>query len=89
MEVVQGRARGVLIAVASQLPAVTVGMVDEMVEANECGVALEIVIEVLVESGRCSQRERFRILRCWSARWVWSRSMSIGFVPVSRRSLFS
>jgi hypothetical protein len=28
-------------------------------------------------------------LRCWSARWVWSRSMSIGFVPVSRRSLFS
>ncbi len=50
-EEVQGRVRGLLIAVAPQLPAVTVGIVDEMIDANECGVALEIMSEMLVESG--------------------------------------
>lgn len=49
-EELQGRIRGLLIAVADQLPAVTVGLVDEMIDANECGVALEIVSEMLVES---------------------------------------
>jgi hypothetical protein len=49
-EEIQGRARGLLIAVAPQLPAVTVGLVGEMIDANECGVALEIMSEMLVES---------------------------------------
>lgn len=50
-EEVQGRTRGLLITLAPQLPAVTVGIVDEMIDANECGVALEIMSEMLVESG--------------------------------------
>jgi hypothetical protein len=50
-EEVQGRVRGLLITLAPQLPAVTVGLVDEMIDANECGVALEIMSEMLVESG--------------------------------------
>ena len=50
-EEVQGRVRGILIAVASQLPVFTVGLVDGMIDANECGVALEIMSEILVESG--------------------------------------
>lgn len=50
-EEVQGRVRGLLITVAPQLLAVTVGIVDEMIDANECGVALEIMSEMLVESG--------------------------------------
>lgn len=49
-EEVQGRARGLLIAVAPQLPAMTIGLVGEMIDANECGVALEIMSEMLVES---------------------------------------
>lgn len=49
-EEVQCRVRAILIAVAPQLPAVTVGIVDEMVDANECGVAIEIISEMLVES---------------------------------------
>jgi hypothetical protein len=49
-EEVQGRARGLLIAVAPKLSSVTVGLVDEMIDANECGVALEIMSEMLVES---------------------------------------
>ena|ERR1022692_178433 len=49
-EEVQGRARGLLVAVSPQLPSVTIGLVDEMIDANECGVALEIMSEMLVES---------------------------------------
>ena len=49
-EEVQGKARGLLIELASQLPSVTVGLVEEMIDANECGVALEIMSEMLVES---------------------------------------
>ncbi len=50
-EEVQGRARGVLVTVADQLPAMTVGLVDEMIDHNECGVAVEILSEMLVDSG--------------------------------------
>ena len=50
-EEVQGRVRGLLITLAPQLPAVTVGIVDEMIDSNESGVALEIMSEMLVESG--------------------------------------
>ena len=47
---IRGRVRGLLIAVADQLPAVTVGLVDDLLDSNEQGVALEILSEMLVES---------------------------------------
>lgn len=50
LEELQGLLRGVLITVAEQLPALTVGLIDEMIDANECGVALEVLSEMLVES---------------------------------------
>lgn len=49
-EEIQGRLRGLLIAVADQLPRVTVQIVGEMIDVNECGVALETISEMLVES---------------------------------------
>jgi hypothetical protein len=49
-EELQGRLRGVLITVSDQLPSFTVGLVDEMIDANECGVALETMSEMLVEA---------------------------------------
>jgi hypothetical protein len=49
-EEIQGRVRGLLITLAPQLPALTVGLVDEMIDANECGIALEMMSEMLVES---------------------------------------
>lgn len=49
-EELQGRLRGLLITVADQLPPVTVQLVGEMIDANECGVALETISEMLVES---------------------------------------
>ena len=49
-EDLRGRVRGLLIEVAGQLPALTVGLVDEMIDANECGVALETMSEMLAES---------------------------------------
>lgn len=49
-EDLQGRLRGLLIEVAKELPSVTVGLVDELIDANECGVALEMISDMLVES---------------------------------------
>lgn len=49
-EELQGRVRGLLIAVSSQLPATTVEIVDEMIGANEHAVGLEIIGEMLIES---------------------------------------
>jgi hypothetical protein len=49
-EALQGRLQGLLIAVADQLPRVTVQLVGEMIDANECGLALETISEMLVES---------------------------------------
>jgi hypothetical protein len=49
-EELQGRLRGLLITIADQLPAFTVGLIDEMIGANECGLALETMSEMLVES---------------------------------------
>lgn len=49
-EELQGRIRGLLISVSDQLPPVTVQLVGEMIDANECGVALETISEMLVES---------------------------------------
>lgn len=48
-EDLQGRVRGVLIDVADKLDTTTAGLVDELIEANESGVALEILCEVLLE----------------------------------------
>lgn len=50
-EEIQGHTRGLLIALAPQLPAITAGLVDGMIDANECGVAVEIMSEMLVEAG--------------------------------------
>ena len=49
-EDLQGRLRGLLITVADQLPGVTAQLVGEMIDANEFGVALEILSEVLADS---------------------------------------
>jgi hypothetical protein len=46
----QGRIRGLLIAIAEQLPEFTVQFVDELIDANECGVAVETISEMLVDS---------------------------------------
>jgi hypothetical protein len=47
---IRGRVRGLLITVADQLPAVTAGLVDELLDANEQGIAVEMLSEMLVES---------------------------------------
>lgn len=46
----RGRVRGLLITLADQLPAVTAGLVDELLDANEPGVAVEVLSEMLLES---------------------------------------
>ena len=47
----QGRTRGVLIEVADQLQVKTVELVAELIDANEPGIALEMLSEALVEVG--------------------------------------
>ena len=47
---IRARVRGLLISLAAQLPPATVGIVDELLDANEQGIALEILSEMLVES---------------------------------------
>jgi hypothetical protein len=49
-EEIQGQTRGVLILVADQLPQVTVGIVSELIDHNESGIAVEMLSEMLVES---------------------------------------
>lgn len=49
-EDIRGRVRGLLITVADQVPELTVGLVDELLDANEQGVAVEMLSEMLVES---------------------------------------
>ena len=48
-EDLRGRMRGVLIAVAELFAAQQVGLVDELIDANEPGIALEMLSEMLVE----------------------------------------
>lgn len=48
-EELRGKVRG-LIRVADQLPASTVALVTKMIDANESGVAVETISEMLVES---------------------------------------
>src|SRR5258708_2534596 len=56
-EELQGRVRGLLISVSDQLPAVTVQLAGEMIDASEYGVALEMISEVLAESRAAISRE--------------------------------
>src|SRR5687768_5180583 len=46
----RGRVRGLLITVADQLPVATAGIVDELIDADEQGIAVEMLSEMLVES---------------------------------------
>jgi hypothetical protein len=49
-EDLRGRVRGVLIATAGLFPAQQAGLVDELIDANESGLALEMLSEMLVEA---------------------------------------
>jgi len=49
-EEIQGKLRGLLITLGNQLPKRTVDIVNELIEHAECGVALEILSDMLVES---------------------------------------
>jgi hypothetical protein len=49
-EDLQGRLRGLLIMVGDQLSETTVAIVSEMIDAAECGIALDVMSEMLVES---------------------------------------
>jgi hypothetical protein len=61
-EELQGRVRGLLISVSDLLPPVTVQLAGEMIDANECGVALETISEMLAESRATISREVFTIV---------------------------
>lgn len=56
-EDLRGRVRGALIAVAEQLPEQTAGLIDELIDHNECGVAVEMLSEALVEAGATIDQE--------------------------------
>lgn len=56
-EDLRGRVRGVLIAVADAFPAQQVGLVDELIDANEAGVALEMLVGMLDEAHTHLSRE--------------------------------
>jgi hypothetical protein len=60
-EEMQGRVRGLLILVADQLPERTASLVEELIDHNESGVALEIMSDILVESGGALSAEAFEI----------------------------
>ena len=49
-EDIRGRVRGLLITLGDQLPVVTARLVHELLDANEQGVAVEMLSEMLVES---------------------------------------
>jgi hypothetical protein len=49
-EDLQGRLRWLLIRNEDQLPKTTVEFITEFIDANECGLALETLSEMLVES---------------------------------------
>lgn len=50
-ELMRGKCRGFLIAVADRLPHDTTGLAEELIHANEYGVAIEIVAEALEQGG--------------------------------------
>jgi hypothetical protein len=53
----------VLLAVADQLPRYTVELAAEMIDANEPGVALETICDMLAESRGRLSRESFALVR--------------------------
>ena len=59
-EDLRGRVRGVLIAVSDMFPSQQVQLLDELIDANESGVALEMLAEMLVEVGAALDGELVR-----------------------------
>ena len=51
------RARAVLVRVADRFPPVEIGLLDELIDANEPGVAIEILSQLLAESGTAHERQ--------------------------------
>lgn len=49
-EDLRGRARGALIAVAEQVPPKTVGLINELLDSNEHGPAVEALSEAIIEA---------------------------------------
>lgn len=50
----QGRLRGLLITSCDQLPFYTLGLIEEMIDAGEYGVALETLSEAFTETNKVS-----------------------------------
>ena len=50
-EDLRARLRGALILVSANLPADVVALVEELIDANECGEALVFLCEALTEAG--------------------------------------
>lgn len=50
-EEMRGRCRGLLLAVADRVPELTAGLAGELIDANECGIAIEMIADVLDETG--------------------------------------
>jgi hypothetical protein len=59
-ENLQGSLRGLLILVADQLPESTVSLLNELIDANECGVAVEILSEALANKRATLAAESLR-----------------------------
>jgi hypothetical protein len=54
--------RGVLVIVSEDLSPVTVALIDELIDANECGVALEILSDMLSEAGAQIEPDVFDVV---------------------------
>lgn len=52
-EGLRGRLRALLIAVAHWFSRDQTALLNELIDANECGVALEMTSDFLVEAGAC------------------------------------
>lgn len=62
-EEMRGRSRGLLILVESKLPADTVEIVTELIDANEYRVAVEIIADVLDEDEQVLEVKEASLLR--------------------------
>ena len=61
-EELRGKVLALLIMIQDQLPSATVKIVAELVDANEPGVALETMSEMLVESGEAITLESLALV---------------------------
>lgn len=66
-EDLRGRLRAVLIRLADQLPAETAGFVDELIDSNECRLALETMSEVVAEIQGRIDSETLEMVRALAA----------------------